>query len=310
MPLLPEYFNRLSELRATKPVALRHIDVNLIREGFRSMHPERLDVKVASAQHVIIDIGTTNLGVRIYKPSDETKLPVVLMFHGGGWVIGDLTTVDCQSREVCVGSNAIVVAVDYRLAPEHRFPTAAEDCYESLVWVHENIASFGGDPHRIAVAGDSAGGNLAAAVALMSRDRNGPKPICQLLVYPVTDGTRFDTSSYLENEVGFGLTRDDMLWFWELYTQGSDRLNPYASVLHAESLSDLPPALILTAEYDVLRDEGEAYGARLRRFGNVAEVVRYDGYIHGFFSDIHEVPNTRQAMVKACSMLKQYLWNS
>ena len=194
-----------------------------------------------------------------------------------------LTTVDGQCRHVCAGTGAIVVAVDYRLAPEHRFPAAAEDCYAALSWASESIGDYGGDASRIAVAGDSAGGNLAAVVAQMSRDREGPPIVCQLLVYPVIDGTNFDTSSYVENAIGFGLSRDDMKWFWDQYTDKSDRTNPYASPIHADTLKNLPPALVMTAEYDVLRDEGEAYGERLKAEGVDAEVIRYDGFIHGFF---------------------------
>ena len=307
MPLCPAYAEKLQLLNSQNAPPLRAVPVELIRDTFRTMQPERPEVVVESVHDAAIPANSTSLPIRIYRPSSRDDLPVVLMFHGGGWVIGDLTTVDGQCRDVAVGTGAIVVAVDYRLAPEHRFPTAAEDCYAALQWIHDNIHSFGGDASRIGVAGDSAGGNLAAVVAQMSRDRQGPRLRCQLLVYPVIDGTSFDTASYIENAEGFGLSRDDMVWFWEQYSERDDRRNPYASPIHADSLRDLPPALVMTAEFDVLRDEGEAYGERLKVEGVDAETIRFDGFIHGFFAETKTIPDTRRAMVRACEMLRRYL---
>lgn len=309
MPLIPAYFEKLKALNELDSPPLREVPVELIRQMFRNMQPERPEVAVESIEDVSIAANSYQLPVRLYRPSAKKDLPVVLMYHGGGWVIGDLTTVDAQCRHVCSGTGAIVAAVDYRLAPEHRFPTAAEDCYAALLWVSESIEEYGGDSSRIAVAGDSAGGNLAAVVAQMSRDRSGPSICFQLLVYPVIDGTTFDTRSYAENAEGFGLSRDDMAWFWDQYSDRQERANPYASPICAESLSGLPPALVMTAEYDVLRDEGEAYGERLKEDGVDAQVVRYDGYIHGFFSETDTIPDTRKAMDRACSMLTKHLWN-
>lgn len=308
MPLYPAYAEKLKLLNSQNAPPLRAVPVELIRDTFRTMQPERPEVAVESIHNISIPANSTSLPIRIYRPSTRDDLPVVLMFHGGGWVIGDLTTVDGQSREVAVGTGAIVVAVDYRLAPEYRFPTAAEDCYAALEWTHDNIHVYGGDANRIGVAGDSAGGNLAAVVAQMSRDRRGPELRCQLLVYPVIDGTNFDTGSYLANVEGFGLSRDDMIWFWEQYSNEEGRRNPYASPILADSFSDLPPTLVMTAEYDVLRDEGEAYAERLRIDGTAAEVVRFDGFIHGFFAETHTIPETRKAMVRACDMLRKHLW--
>lgn len=307
MSLCPAYAEKLQLLNSQNAPPLRTVPVELIRDTFRTMQPERPEVTVESVHELTIPADSTSLPIRIYRPSSRDNLPVVLMFHGGGWVIGDLTTVDGQCRDVAVGTGAIIVAVDYRLAPEHRFPTAAEDCYAALQWTHDNIHSYGGDETRIGVAGDSAGGNLAAVVAQMSRDRQGPKLRCQLLVYPVIDGTNFDTVSYIANAEGFGLSRDDMVWFWEQYSDRDDRRNPYASPILADSLCDLPPALVMTAEYDVLRDEGEAYGERLKIDGVDAKTVRFDGFIHGFFAETKTIPDTRKAMAQACEMLRKYL---
>ena len=226
------------------------------------------------------------------------------MFHGGGWVIGDLDTADRQSREVCRGTGALVVSVDYRLAPEHRFPAAAEDCYAATRWAAEHASDHEGDATRLAVAGDSAGGNLAAVVAQMARDRGGPRLVFQLLVYPVTDGVDNDWPSYRDNGDGYLLTTAAMGWFWNHYApSAADRRNPYASPLKAESLAGLPPALVMTAEFDPLRDEGEAYARALATAGVDAELVRYDGFIHGFFSHTGTIPATRKAMEKACNAL-------
>ena len=307
MPLHPAYFEKLQALKAADLPPIQDTPVEITRQMFRTMQPERTDIEIHSITEQTIPSDGVEVPIRIYRPSGEENLPVVMMYHGGGWVIGDLTSVDGQSREVCVGAQVIVVAVDYRLAPEHKFPTAAQDSYAALKWVFENITEYGGDPSRIAVAGDSAGGNLAAVVAQMSRDESGPVLCFQLLVYPVIDGTRFDTSSYLENAEGFMLTEQSMRWFWDLYASSDDRKNPYASPIYANSLANLPPALILTAEYDVLRDEGEVYGEKLKQAGVDVEIVRYDGFIHGFFAETATIPATRRAMAKACESLRAHL---
>ncbi len=221
--------------------------------------------------------------VRVYAPAAGGPLPVLVYFHGGGWVVGGLGTHDGVCRALANRAQAMVVSVDYRLAPEHRFPAAAEDCYAATRWVAERAAELGADPRRLAVGGDSAGGNLAAVTALMARDRGGPRLCHQLLVYPVTDA-RFDTPSYVANAEGYFLTRAMMQWFWDHYVPAAaDRTNPYCAPLAAPDLRGLPSATVITAEFDPLRDEGEAYAARLREAGVPVEAQRYDGIIHGFF---------------------------
>lgn len=219
--------------------------------------------------------------LRVYRP-DGNSLPVVVYFHGGGWVIGSVDSHDGYCRTLANAANTIVVSVEYRLAPEHPFPAAAEDAYAATKWVAEYSQSLGGKSGSIGVAGDSAGGNLAAAVALMARDRRGPDIGCQVLIYPITD-CRFDTQSYLDFADDYFLTRQAMIWFWDQYCPNqADRENPYVSPLRADSLSDLPPALILTAEFDPLRDEAEAYAAKLSDAGVDTQSIRFDGMIHGF----------------------------
>ena len=220
--------------------------------------------------------------VRLYRPCAGT-LPVVMYFHGGGWVIGDLESHDAPLRDLANVSGCLVVAVDYRLAPEHPFPAAVDDCYAALLYVAQHAASFGGDSSRLAVAGDSAGGNLAAVTALLARDRQGPALRHQLLIYPVTD-YNLNSPSMLECADGYFLTRELMQWFWTHYLGSWDTLDdPRLVPLRAEQLAGLPPATVYTAQYDPLRDEGEAYAARLGAAGVPTTTVRYNGMVHGFF---------------------------
>jgi acetyl esterase len=222
-----------------------------------------------------------DIPVRIYRPESD-RLPVVVYFHGGGWVIGDIASHDTTCQRLASGVPAIVVSVDYRLAPEHRFPAAVDDCDAATSWVSAHITEFGGDPARLAVAGDSAGGNLAAVVAIHARDADGPPIAFQLLIYPGTDMTR-SLPSHTENGTGYLLDSDAIGWFMDNYLADADPRHPDASPLFAEDLSGLPPALVLTAEFDPLRDEGEAYAERLRQASGTVTTSRYDGMIHGFY---------------------------
>ena len=307
MALHPQFEALLGELASAEGPALTDMTPDQGREMYRMMQPEAPEIGVGDVTDRNVPGPAGNIPIRIYTPIGDGPFPIVVMYHGGGWVIGDLETADCQSREVCRGVGAIVVSVDYRLAPEHKFPAAAEDCYAVTQWAASNAAELGGDANRLAVAGDSAGGNLAAVVALMARDQSGPTIKFQLLVYPVTDGSKFETDSYRDNADGYMLTAESMHWFWDHYADAADRTNPYASPLLADDVTNLPPALVMTAEYDPLRDEGEAYGARLESAGINTEIVRYDGFIHGFFAQTRTVPATQDAMAKACDALRSAL---
>jgi acetyl esterase len=248
--------------------------------------------------------GGYQIPVRLYIPAEKGPLPVLVYFHGGGWVLGDLESHDAVCRELANKVGCIVVAVDYRLAPEHKFPHAPEDCYAATKWAVLNAASFGGDPARIAVGGDSAGGNLAAVVAQMAADRGAPTLTYQLLIYPVTNYA-FDTPSYRDNAEGYLLTREMMQWFWKHYlTTDEDGKNAYASPLQARELRRVAPAFVITAEFDPLRDEGEAYAARLKEAGVPVELKRYDGAIHGFFSLGHIMDQGKQVVADAAARLK------
>jgi len=243
--------------------------------------------------------------VRIYRPTDDAgPQPVLVWFHGGGWVLGSIEGSDLTCRDLAAQSGVVIVSVGYRLAPEHPYPSGLGDCYAALVWVTATAGDLGVDPDRVAVGGDSAGGNLAAVVALAARDRGGPAVRFQLLVYPVTDAL-MSHPSVRDNGQGYMLTDDSMKWFIELYLgERGDPKDPLVSPVYADDLSGLPPALVITAEYDPLRDEGEAYGTRLQRDRVAAKVSRYDGMIHGFFSMGAIVDAARRATAEAADALR------
>ena len=242
--------------------------------------------------------------VRVYSAQPDAALPALVYFHGGGWVVGDLDSHDNVCRALANRSGCSVVSVHYRRAPEAEYPAAADDCYAAAVWVAEHAAEVGGDG-RIAVGGDSAGGNLAAVVSQMARERGGPQIAAQILIYPVTDFS-FETDSYqLNGDGSYGLSEAGMRWYWGLYAPDEARaVEPYASPLRTGDLSNLPPALVQTAEYDALRDEGEAYGAALEAAGNTVCTTRYDGVIHGFVSMFAAVPEGSAALDEIAECLR------
>jgi len=248
--------------------------------------------------------------VRLYMPesSGGEALPVLVFFHGGGWVVCNLDTHDTLCRQLANAVGCAVVAVDYRLAPEHKYPAAVEDSYAATKWVMENADTFGGDPARVAVGGDSAGGNLATVVSLMARDRGESTPVCQILIYPVTDYD-LERPSYDENAEGYVLTKAVMRWFWDCYLErDEDGYQPYASPIRAETLVGLPPALVITSEYDPLRDEGEAYAARLSESGVPVEQIRYDGMIHPFIRRTAVFDTAKVAQKQVADTLKKVFW--
>jgi acetyl esterase len=251
------------------------------------------------------------LPVRIYRPSKagSARLPLILFFHGGGWVVCDLDTHDATARRLSSGAQAVVVSVDYRMAPEHCFPAAPDDCVAATRWAMAHADELGIDAARTVVAGDSAGGNLAAAVALRLRDDGAPKLAGQLLLYPVTAHYTAAFESYAEFASGYGLTRDMMVWFWDLYlgrsldAQAASALSPQAAPLLSQNLAGLPPTLLMTAAVDVLRDEGEAYGMRLRDAGVELTMHRCAGMHHGFFNYGGVLDGADRAMVQACEWI-------
>lgn len=264
----------------------------------------------AHIEDVTFPIGPTgSIPVRIVRPAGTAEiLPVVVYFHGGGWILGDRDTHDRLVREIAVGAHAAVVFVDYAPSPEARYPVAIEQAYAATRYVVDQDASLRIDPLRLAVAGDSVGGNMAAAVTLMSKQRRGPKIAFQVLFYPVTDAG-FDTPSYTRFADGPWLTKRAMEWFWEAYLpDAAVRKQPTATPLNAslDQLAGLPEALIIVDENDVLRDEGEAYARKLSDAGVRVTSVRYNGTIHDFvmLNALADTPATRGAIAQAVGALK------
>ncbi len=238
--------------------------------------------------------------VRLYASGHGGLRPALVYFHGGGFVFGNLDSHDAVCRALAKESGAMVISVDYRLAPEHKFPAAVDDAYAATVWVAANAEKLGIDARRIAVGGDSAGGNLATVVAMRCRDAGGPTLAAQVLIYPVTDVSSFETGSHRELGEGYFLTRAGMEWFTGHYLASADqKRHPEASPLLAPNLSGLPPALVITAEFDPLRDEGEAYAQRLKQAGVPVTATRYPGMIHGFVSMRGVLSGGRQAIEEA-----------
>jgi acetyl esterase len=226
------------------------------------------------------DRDVVGIRIRVYRPEAEAPLPGVVYFHGGGWVVGTIDSHDPLTRAIAARTPAVVVSVDYRLAPEHPFPAAVDDAWTVTRWVAAHADDLGTDADRLVVAGDSAGGNLAAVVALRARDTGLPLAL-QVLIYPVTDAD-LDSSGYVRLGEGLNLTRAKMEWYWARYLGGADGTHPDASPLRAEDLAGVAPALVQTAEYDALADEAAAYAERLREAGVPVTLTEYEGQIHGF----------------------------
>ena len=304
MPLDPQARDVLDQLAALGLPPNHTVSPEEARRN-RKARPVAPGPEVAEVEERSLPGVGPDIPVRIYTPGGSGPFPALGWFHGGGWVIGDLDTADGTARHLAVEAGCVVVSVDYRLAPETKFPGAADDCYGATEWISQNAPSINVDRTRIAVGGDSAGGNLAAAVCLMARDRGGPPLAFQLLVYPVT-ARDFSTGSYQQNSDGYSLTADDMKWYWDQYLSSeADAANPYAAPLVAQDLRGLPPALVITAEFDPLRDEGEAYGRRLQEAGVSATRTRYDGMIHGFFAMSAVMDKGKRAISEASTALKK-----
>jgi acetyl esterase len=257
---------------------------------------------VAEVSDISVPGPAGDIPVRVYRPDRDGPLPVVAYFHGGGWVVGSINSFDSVCRALANASGAIVASVGYRLAPEHRFPGALEDCVAVTRWLAREAGELGGDPSRVAVAGDSAGGNLAIGVARHLRDAVS----FQALIYPVCDAG-FDTPSYDAYAERYGLTSEGMQRFWRLYLDGADGNDPDASPLRASDLAGLAPAFVLTSEFDVLRDEGEAMVEALRAAGVEVTHRRYDGTIHGFWRWLAKARITHDAIAEIGGALSRQL---
>jgi acetyl esterase len=260
--------------------------------------------KVKEVVNKFIPGPTADLPIRIYRPTTDTKAPAIIYFHGGGWVLNFLDIYDASLSRLANQTGATIISVHYQKAPEHPFPIPFDDCYATLLWAIENADSLQIDKNRIGVAGDSAGGNLASAVALKARD-NGINLAFQLLVYPCNDRD-FDTASYKEHATGLGLTTQAMEWFWDQYLQGDAHdKNPYAIPQRATDFSALAPAIFITAQYDPLISDSEKYAEVLRKAGVKVEYREYAGMIHGFFSNMGITPTAAEAIDFAAAEIRK-----
>jgi acetyl esterase len=308
MPLDPQAQKVVDALAALNLKPFRDSSPAEARESMRSRTAALgpFEEVPAVADHRVPVTGG-EITVRVYKPAGMGPQPVLVFYHGGGWVIGDLYTHDGICRSIVNAAGCAVASVDYRLAPEFKYPVPVEDSYAGLLWVVANATRLGLDSARIAVGGDSAGGNLAAVMALLARDRRGPRLLLQILVYPVTNHD-FGTASYRENGTGFVLTTDDMRWFWRHYLSREEQGREMtASPIRAKSLADLPPALVITAGCDPLRDEGDAYAARLRDAGVAVTLTPYPGMFHGFLRMTRILDQSRVLLDEIAGALKKAL---
>ena len=281
----------------------------VLTDAQNSVH---VDLSGIETSEKVIDVEGTELTLHIVKPAGvATKLPVFMFFHGGGWVLGDYPTHERLVRDLVVESGAMAVFPEYTRSPEAQYPTAIHQAYAATQWVSEHGGDIGADGRKLAVVGNSVGGNMATVVSLMAKDKGGPRITFQALLWPVTDAN-FDTASYRDLSEGYFLTRNMMIWFWDNYTKdAAQRRETYASPLQAptDSLQGLPPALVQTAHSDVLRDEGEAYARKLNEAGVDVIAVRYNGLIHdwGLLNPIATVPEVRTAITQVATELKKRL---
>ena len=306
MPLDPQVKVLMDQLAAApgptlhtlEPAEARRVTANMFR-----VPPERAE-KIARIEDRKIPGPAGEIPIRIYTPEGTGPFPVLVFFHGGGWVIMGLDTHDGPCRALTKKAGCVTVSVDYRLAPENKFPAGVEDCFAATKWVAAHAKELNADANRLAIGGDSAGGNLSAVISQLARDAGGPKIALQLLIYPATEA-ELDTYSH-KTFTDYFLTKDDIVYFWKHYLRSpADRKDPRVAPALAKSFKGLPPALIITAEFDPLRDEGESYGEKLRAAGVQVTVTRYEGMIHGFFSMYEALDNGKLAIEESAEALRK-----
>ena len=270
--------------------------------------PNDSRIPAVDTKDIDLDVAGGRIPMRIYTPNGNGPFPVLIYFHGGGWVMGGIENTDSLCRFFSALAECIVVSVAYRLAPEYKFPVPFEDAYTATEWIFANASSFNGETERLAIGGDSAGGNLAAAITQRARDHSGPAICYQMLFYPVLDHYSQKHASYKEVGDDYFLGASEMAWFWDHYTRPDEDLNnPYLCPLRAEIFSNLPATLVVTAEYDPLRDEGEKYAEKLKLAGVSVEQKRIDGMMHGFINQWHIMDKSYEVILQICKSLKENL---
>jgi acetyl esterase len=301
----PEVRAYLDAMAAMNPPPIETLPPQAVRAGFKQQMMQGVGptTPLPDVRELAVPGRAGALPARLYRPR-AGSLGALLFLHGGGWVIGDLETHDDLCRDLAAQSGCAVLALDYRLAPEHPFPAAVDDTLAALEWLHASAGELDLDPARIAIGGDSAGGNLAAVACLEERALGGPRAAAQVLIYPVTDLTRFDTPSHAACAQGYGLTSTAVEWFRDQYCGAQRARSVRVSPAHALDLRGVPPALVVTAEYDVLRSEGETYAQRLEEAGVPTTLLRYDGMIHGFVSMAGILSVGRQARADIAAWLR------
>lgn len=296
MPLHPQAAEFLRQYYASNPMSRDELSPAVVRRQLLATAVIPPDCPVpARSEDRILHGRSGDFRIRIHAPHGTAPFGCCVYFHGGGWVLGSIETHDDLVRRLVELSGCVFISVDYPLAPEHKFPAAIEDSYLAVQWVTGHAAELGIDPRRVAVAGDSAGANIAAALCLMTRDRQGPRIAHQLLIYPIID-CDFERTSYRDNADGYFLCRRDMQWFWNHYVASPEQMTePYASPLRAATLAGLPPAYVLTAEFDPLCDEGLAYATAMEQAGVPTTLRQFPGMIHGFVKRWDEFDDARTA---------------
>ena len=304
MPLDPIVKTMLDQMAEVGGPTLREAGVEQGREMIRMLAMMEGDpLEIARVEPLTV---ADSIQARLYADAAGSSLPIVVWYHGGGWVIGDLETADRTCRKLAAAAGALVISIDYALAPERPFPAGPDECWAALRWIVDHADELGGDASRVAIGGDSAGGNMAAVTAIRARDE-GLTLRHQLLVYPATDCTMTSTS-YVDNAEGYLLTADSMDWFIGHYLSGgAEAKDPRVSPLYADDVRGVAPALVITAEFDPLRDEGEAYAEKLKEAGVDVAVQRFDGQIHGFFGLGSIIPAANDAVALAVDHLKTAL---